>query len=96
MDYFTLQFLFVLLAGRLLGPVNGTIAVAVYVAVGLAGVPIFAAGGGISYLFRPSFGYLARLTVRYGVSVSRYTESHCRARISSRRSPAYKPIMTKT
>ena len=38
----------------------------------------------------------ARLTVRYGVSVSRYTESHCRARISSRRSPAYKPIMTKT
>lgn len=42
----------------LLGPVNGTIAVAVYVAVGLAGVPIFAAGGGISYLFRPSFGYL--------------------------------------
>lgn len=43
MDYFTLQFLFVLLAGMLLGPVNGTIAVAVYVAVGLAGVPIFAA-----------------------------------------------------
>lgn len=58
MDYFTLQFLFVLLAGMLLGPVNGGLAVAVYVAVGLAGVPIFAAGGGISYLFRPSFGYL--------------------------------------
>lgn len=58
MDYFTLQFLFVLLAGMLLGPVNCGLAVAVYVAVGLAGVPIFAAGGGISYLFRPSFGYL--------------------------------------
>lgn len=58
MDYFTLQLLFVLLAGMLLGPVFGTVSAAVYVAVGLAGFPIFAAGGGISYIFRPSFGYL--------------------------------------
>ena len=35
-------------------------------------------------------------TVRYGVSVSRYTESHCRARISSLRSPAYRPSITNT
>ena len=35
-------------------------------------------------------------TVRYGVSVSRYTESHCRARISSLRKPAYRPSITNT
>lgn len=47
MDYFTLQFLFVLLAGMLLGPRYGSISMGIYVLVGLAGVPVFAAGGGI-------------------------------------------------
>ena len=58
MDYFTLQFLFVLMAGMILGSRKGAISVAVYVLLGLIGVPIFAAGGGITYIFRPSFGYL--------------------------------------
>lgn len=58
MDYFTLQFLFVLMAGMLLGSRNGAMAVGVYVLLGLAGLPIFAAGGGAAYIFRPSFGYL--------------------------------------
>ncbi|APF21311.1 biotin transporter BioY [Clostridium butyricum] len=58
MDYFTLQFLFVLLSGMILGPKKGALSVSVYVLIGLIGVPIFAAGGGIQYIFRPSFGYL--------------------------------------
>lgn len=58
MDYFTLQFLFVILAGMLLGARRGAVSVAVYVAVGLCGFPVFAAGGGLQYVFRPSFGYL--------------------------------------
>ena len=58
MDYFTLQFFFVLLAGILLGGKRGAMAAGCYVALGLAGFPIFAAGGGIGYIFRPSFGYL--------------------------------------
>lgn len=58
MDYFTLQFLFVLLAGMILGRKMGTLSVGVYVLLGLCGLPIFAAGGGIAYIFRPSFGYL--------------------------------------
>jgi biotin transport system substrate-specific component len=58
LDYFTLQFLFVLLAGMLLGHKLGPAAVAAYVAIGLIGIPIFAAGGGIGYVLRPSFGYL--------------------------------------
>ena len=58
MDYFTLQFLFVLMAGMLLGSRNGAISVGIYVLLGLFGLPVFAAGGGITYVFRPSFGYL--------------------------------------
>ncbi len=34
------------------------IAVGTYVLLGLVGLPIFAAGGGIMYVVRPSFGYL--------------------------------------
>ena len=58
LDSFTLQFLFVLLAGMLLGYKLGAVSVGVYVLLGLCGLPIFAAGGGIAYIFRPSFGYL--------------------------------------
>ena len=58
MDYFTLQFLFVLLAGMVLGRKMGIVSVNVYVLLGLCGLPVFAAGGGIAYIFRPSFGYL--------------------------------------
>ena len=37
---FTLQFLFTMLAGLLLGPVNGALAVVVYIVLGLIGLPI--------------------------------------------------------
>lgn len=56
--HFTLQFFFVLLGGFLLGPRLGTVSVCIYLAVGLVGVPIFAAGGGPAYLVRPTFGFL--------------------------------------
>lgn len=55
---FTLQFLFTMLAGLLLGAKNGAISVAVYVIVGLVGFPVFTAGGGPGYIFQPTFGYL--------------------------------------
>lgn len=55
---FTLQYLFTMLAGILLGGRRGALAVCVYLALGLAGLPIFAQGGGLSYLLQPSFGYL--------------------------------------
>ena len=58
MDYFTLQFFFVLLAGILLGSKLGALAVLLYVVIGLLGLPIFAAGGGLAYIVEPSFGYL--------------------------------------
>ena len=55
---FTLQYLFTMLAGLLLGRRWGTMAVLTYVLLGLIGLPIFAEGGGLWYVFKPSFGYL--------------------------------------
>ena len=57
-DVYTLQFLFTLLAGLVLGARLGAIAVASYVLLGLLGVPVFASGGGPAYLLQPTFGYL--------------------------------------
>lgn len=55
---YTLQFLFVNLAGLLLGRRRGFSAVVLYIILGLAGVPIFSTGGGFEYIFRPTFGYI--------------------------------------
>ncbi len=55
---FTLQFLFTMLAGLLLGSRLGAVSVGVYMFLGLAGLPIFTEGGGIWYLLKPSFGYI--------------------------------------
>ena len=55
---FTLQFLFVSLAGLLLGAKYGGLSVFIYAALGLAGLPVFTAGGGITYVVFPTFGYI--------------------------------------
>ncbi len=56
--HFTLQWFFVLMAGFLLGSKLGAISVITYIFIGLAGIPVFAAGGGIGYVLRPGFGFL--------------------------------------
>lgn len=56
--HFTLQWFFVLLAGLLLNRHLAGASVGVYLLIGLVGVPVFASGGGPSYLIRPTFGYL--------------------------------------
>jgi len=61
--HFTLQWFFVLLAGLLLNKRLAGASVGVYLLVGLSGVPVFAAGGGPSYLLRPTFGYLIGFAV---------------------------------
>lgn len=55
---FTLQFLFTMLAGLLLGGKWGAVSVLVYIMLGLIGLPVFAEGGGPGYLLKPSFGYI--------------------------------------
>ncbi|MCM1992566.1 biotin transporter BioY [Oceanirhabdus seepicola] len=55
----TLQFLFCAFAGIILGSKLGALSQIIYVLIGLAGVPVFAGGGGgIGYVYKPSFGYL--------------------------------------
>ena len=57
----TLQFFFTAMAGLLLGARLGALSQALYVALGLVGLPIFAAGGGFGYIFNPTFGFLLGL-----------------------------------
>ena len=55
----TLQTLFVLLAGAVLGPVAGAGSQLLYLGLGFAGVPVFAMGGaGLPWVFGPTGGYL--------------------------------------
>ncbi len=55
---FTLQFLFTMLAGLLLGGKAGFASVCLYMTIGLMGLPVFAEGGGLTYVLKPSFGYI--------------------------------------
>lgn len=55
---FTFQVMAVLLAGWLLGPRLGAASQLTYLAAGAAGLPVFAAGGGLAYLLGPTAGYL--------------------------------------
>ena len=56
--HFTLQWFFVLMAALLFGKRLGTASTAVYLLLGLCGMPVFASGGGLSYVLRPTFGFL--------------------------------------
>lgn len=54
----TLQTLFVILSALVLERRLAVLSVIVYLMIGLAGFPVFAKGGGINYIFSPTFGYL--------------------------------------
>lgn len=55
----TLQTLFTITAGAVLGPYFGALSMVVYVLLGLIGLPVFSRGqSGLGVLFGPSGGYL--------------------------------------
>ena len=65
----TLQTLAVVLAGLVLGPWRGFLATVLYLAVGFAGLPVFAGGAaGIAVLSKPSIGYLLAFPVGAAVA----------------------------
>lgn len=81
---FTLQFLFTLLAGLLLGGRLGAVTVAVYILMGLLGLPVFAEGGGPAYILKPSFGYII------GFAVAAYVTGMIAERTPS---PSYRRLL---
>lgn len=80
---FTLQFLFTTLAGLLLGSKKGTISVVAYMVLGLVGLPIFSEGGGIWYVFKPSFGYII------GFCIGTYVTGLMAERMKEKTIPGY-------
>jgi biotin transport system substrate-specific component len=54
----TLQTFFVILSGMVLGPIYGAMSQIAYLLLGIAGLPVFSQGGGVGYIFKPTFGYL--------------------------------------
>jgi biotin transport system substrate-specific component len=59
----TLQVVFTTMAGLVLGKKKGALSVALYIILGLIGLPIFTKGGGIQYIFESTFGYLIGFAV---------------------------------
>lgn len=64
----TMQTLFVTLAGAVLGARLGAASQLLYLAIGAAGVPVFAAGGGLAYLAGPTGGYLLSYPIAAAVT----------------------------
>lgn len=64
---FTLQPVAVLLSGLMLGGVLGATSQLTYLAIGAAGLPVFALGGGLAYLGGPTGGYLLAFPLAAGL-----------------------------
>lgn len=82
---FTLQFLFTTLAGILLGGKLGCASVTIYILMGLFGLPVFAQGGGLAYILKPSFGYII------GFAVAAYVTGTISNKVSN---PSYKRLLS--
>lgn len=81
---FTLQLLFTMMAGLLLGGKLGAISVCVYIVMGLLGLPVFAEGGGLAYVLKPSFGYII------GFAVGAYATGTIANKVAN---PGYKRLL---
>ncbi len=79
----TFQTLFVAMAAMLLGPKLASAAMLCYIAVGLAGVPVFTHGGGIGYVLQPTFGYLL------GFALAVFVGGHVFSRFKNKGAWAY-------
>ncbi len=60
---FTLQTLATMFAAILLPRWSAVISQLLFIGIGLLGVPIFSQGGGLGYIFNPTFGYILFLPI---------------------------------
>jgi biotin transport system substrate-specific component len=95
---FSLQIGGVLLTACLAGPVAAVCAQIVYLGLGLAGLQVFAQGGGWQYLYQPAFGYLLGFLPAAwacGTMAFRQTDPHLpRASFPPRRNPYVQPSLS--
>jgi len=63
----TFQLFFAVYAGLLLRPRSAVLSQFIYLLIGLIGIPVFASGGGISYVVNPTFGYLIGFLLAAGL-----------------------------
>ncbi len=64
----TMQNLFVVMSGMMLGPRAGAISQVIYIIIGIMGIPVFSGGGGPGYVLSPTFGYLVGFIAASAVS----------------------------
>lgn len=81
---FTLQLLFTMMAGLLLGGKLGAVSVGAYITMGLLGFPIFTEGGGLAYVLKPTFGYII------GFAVGAYVTGTIANKVTN---PGYKRLL---
>ena len=75
----TLQSMVVAIIGGVMGWRLGLATVALYIAEGLTGLPVFSRGGGIEYIFSPSFGFIVGWIPM--VMIAGFTAERARGRI---------------
>ena len=75
---FTLQTLFTAFAGLTLAPRWAMLSQIAYLILGLLGIPVFAIGGSLDYVLRPTFGYLLMLPI--GAAMISFMQQHFDAR----------------
>lgn len=80
----SLQCAMCLVCALMLGAKDATVAVVIYVAMGLVGIPIFTAGGGFAYVLQPTFGYLLGyiFAVPAGALIARGARNTSRPRLA--------------
>ncbi|WP_249205623.1 biotin transporter BioY [Leuconostoc mesenteroides] len=62
-DYISLQTAFIFLVYPILGAKYGSWLTVLYLISGLLGLPTFASGGGLGYIFKTTFGFLIAFTL---------------------------------
>lgn len=58
LDFISIQIIIVYMLYPILGKYHSFLTLFIYLLLGIFGLPVFASGGGILYILRPSFGYL--------------------------------------
>ena len=71
------------LCALILGAKDGVATIAIYLIMGLVGIPIFTAGGGFTYVLQPTFGYLLGyiVAVPVGAIVARGVHNTARPKL---------------